>query len=84
MTVRITLSDDETTAAGIPIVPPVKRTAPREQSVPAFADWDDDQRPALLLFLADEPEIGRRFSYSGVDWEIVDYRNGWVARLLVD
>jgi hypothetical protein len=84
MTVRITLSDDEKAAGGTPVAAPVGRTVPRERSVSAFADWDDEQSPPLLLFLADEPEIGRRFSYSGVDWEIVDYRDGWVARLLVD
>ena len=84
MAVRITLSDDEPASGRLPTVPPVHRITPRELSVPAFADWDDDRLPALLLFLADEPEIGRRFRYSGVEWEIVDYRNGWVARLLVD
>jgi hypothetical protein len=84
MAVRIMLSDEDTAAAGVPFVPAGPRTAPRQSSVPAFADWDDDRSPALRLFLADEPEIGRRFSYSGVEWEIVDYRDGWVARLLVD
>jgi hypothetical protein len=78
------LSDEDNAAADAPLLPPAHRPAPRESSVPVFADWDDDRSPALQLFLADEPEIGRRFSYSGVDWEIVDYRNGWVARLLVD
>jgi hypothetical protein len=78
------LSDEDTAAAGVPILPSARPPAPRDSSVPVFADWDDDQSPALQLFLADEPEIGRRFSYSGVEWEIVDYRDGWVARLLVD
>jgi hypothetical protein len=50
---------------------------------PLLAGLDDPHVPPLLLYLADEPEIGRRFHYSGVDWEIVDYDNGWVARLIV-
>ena len=84
MNLRITLSDDEAADSGLQILPSRRRAAPRERSVPVFADWHDTDLPALLLYLADEPEIGRRFSYSGVDWEIVDYRDGWVARLLVD
>ncbi len=84
MTVRITLSDDQPTAPAVPVVPPSRRVEHPASSAPVFADWDDCEAPALLLFLPDEPEIGRRFPYSGVDWEIVDYRDGWIARLLVD
>jgi hypothetical protein len=84
MTLRITLSDDQPAAPAVPIVQPGPRVEHPAPSAPLFADWDDSGPAALLLFLPDEPEIGRRFSYSGVDWEIVDYRNGWIARLLVD
>jgi len=50
---------------------------------PLLADLDDPYVPPLLLYLGDEPEVGRRFHYSDVEWEIVDYENGWVARLIV-
>ncbi len=50
---------------------------------PAFADVNDRPSQALLLYLADEPEIGQRFTYGGADWEIVDYQDGWIARLIV-
>jgi hypothetical protein len=84
MTLRISLTDDESAAVGIPIVPSSAPSHSTGPTAPVFADWDDDQSPVLLLYLPDEPEIGLRFQYSGVDWEIVDYRDGWVARLLVD
>jgi len=37
----------------------------------------------LLLYLSEEPEIGREFEYGGARWEIVDYQDGWIARLVV-
>lgn len=48
------------------------------------ADWENPTSETLMLYLADEPRIGDEFSYHGLRWMIVDYRNGWVARLLVD
>jgi hypothetical protein len=84
MTLRILLNEDEPQSRGIAIVPPCRRAASRGDSLPAFADWDDVQVPALLLYLSDEPEVGKRFRYAEVDWEIVDYRDGWVARMMVD
>jgi len=50
---------------------------------PLLAAGDDPHVPPLLLYLGDEPEIGRRFRYYDVEWEIVDYDDGWVARLIV-
>lgn len=47
------------------------------------ADWEGRGPDALLLFVADEPGIGDRFAYAGATWEVVDYRDGWVARLVV-
>ena len=47
------------------------------------ADWGDPGSPPLLLYLAEEPEVGRVFEYGGAHWEIVDYQDGWVARLVV-
>jgi len=84
MTLRITLSEDESVVPGPSIVPAGNRSAASQWTVPVFADWDNDQAPALLLYLSEEPEIGLQFRYSGVDWEIVDYRDGWIARLLVE
>jgi hypothetical protein len=48
------------------------------------ADWDDSEAEPLMLYVAEEPRVGLEFSYHGLSWQIVDYRNGWVARLLVD
>jgi hypothetical protein len=83
MSLRIEFTDDTPPAA-----PPQPRLTVRQPSVdappgPAFADWNDPTAPALLLYLAEEPEIGHRFSYGGASWEIVDYHDGWVARLVV-
>ena len=48
------------------------------------ADWEDSMAEPLMLYVAEEPRVGLEFSYHGLSWEIVDYRNGWVAKLLVD
>jgi hypothetical protein len=47
-------------------------------------DWEDSTGEPLMLYVADEPRVGLEFSYHGLDWQIVDYRDGWIARLLVD
>ena len=47
------------------------------------ANWERPSAEAMLLYVAEEPRIGYEFSYFGLRWEIVDYREGWVARLLV-
>ncbi|MFV2071460.1 MAG: hypothetical protein ACC742_02255 [Thermoanaerobaculales bacterium] len=47
-------------------------------------DWDRDSTDHLMLYLAEEPQIGLDFSYLGLRWQIVDYRDGWIARLVVD
>jgi hypothetical protein len=83
MTLRIRLHDDE---GGVPMSferTKVRTPQPAYQRKPAFLDWDDTRSPAMLLYLPDEPEIGKRFLYGGVEWEIVDYRDGWIARLVV-
>jgi len=49
----------------------------------AHADWESSTDDGLKLYLSDEPGIGDEFSYNGVRWQIIDYRDGWVARLLV-
>ena len=49
----------------------------------AHADWESSHDESLMLFLSEEPAIGHEFSYNGVRWQIIDYRDGWVARLLV-
>ena len=48
------------------------------------ADWEDSETEPLMLYVAEEPRVGLEFFYHGLSWKIVDYRNGWVARLLVD
>lgn len=48
------------------------------------ADWEDSKAEPLMLYVAEEPRVGLEFAYHGLSWQIVDYRNGWVARLLVE
>jgi len=48
------------------------------------ADWEDSKDEPLMLYVAEEPSVGLEFDYHGLSWQIVDYRDGWVARLLVD
>jgi hypothetical protein len=50
----------------------------------ALADWDRPSRSILKLYLEDEPEIGQVFYYNGLEWQIVEYRDGWIARLIVE
>jgi len=77
VTLRITLGED--TAEGRP----TRRPATVREPGAATADFGDPGAPPLLLYLADEPEIGREFEYGGARWEIVDYQDGWIARLVV-
>ncbi len=83
MTLRITYTDEAPPASRESTSPSVRQPTPHYGSGPAFADWDDGQVQALLLYLPDEPQIGHRFEYGGATWEIVDYHDGWVARLVV-
>jgi hypothetical protein len=48
------------------------------------ADWEDSTTEPLMLYVAEEPRVGLEFSYHGLEWEIVEYRDGWIAKLLVD
>jgi hypothetical protein len=80
---RISLGEETPGQQPAPRPPAVREPVAASASGPAFADWDDPRNPPLLLYLADEPELGREFEYGGARWEIVDYRDGWVARLLV-
>ena len=47
-------------------------------------DWEGSTPDALMLYVAEEPRVGLEFSYHGLEWEIVEYREGWIAKLLVD
>jgi hypothetical protein len=83
MTLRISYCDgdlvDDTISERVAGTAPMPSYGPG----PAYAEWDDGRRSGLLLYLADEPEIGRRFTYGGVEWEIIDYHDGWIAQLVV-
>ena len=46
-------------------------------------DWEDSATDSLMLYISEEPRVGLEFSYHGLEWEIVEYRDGWVAKLLV-
>ena len=83
MTLRIGLCDSDPPGLGGPAAVSELPTGNRRTAEPLLASLDDPYAPPLLLFVADEPEIGKRFHYLGVEWEIVDYDNGWVARLIV-
>ena len=48
------------------------------------ADWHDSEAEPLILYVAEEPRVGLDFTYHGLSWQIVDYRDGWIAKLLVD
>ncbi len=36
-----------------------------------------------MLYVAEEPRIGDEFSYNDLRWRVIDYRDGWIAELLV-
>ena len=84
MEMRIVLDE-----GGPPAVPTLRRRGrrPRRPQRALTAVVHDEksreQRP-LLLYLADEPAVGTRFRYQDLDWEVVEYRDGWLARLVVD
>ncbi len=81
MNTRIELDDS---GPGIPSAP-VEWDAPPAPCARQFAhiDWERSTADGMKLYLSEEPRIGDEFSYNGVRWQIVDYRDGWVARLLV-
>ena len=76
---------DETESENLTVLPIGSGTAPASPVSPhlAHADWESQTDDSLMLYLAEEPQIGAEFSYNGLEWRIVDYRDGWVARLLV-
>lgn len=83
MTLRILL--DET--GGGPTLPPLAPRPARHAAPVAvtLANGEpEDAQSVMLLTLYDQPEVGKRFRYQDLEWEIVEYRNGWLARLVVD
>lgn len=46
-------------------------------------EWQNPSSEILMLYVAEEPCVGLEFSYHGLNWEIVEYRNGWIARLVI-
>ena len=88
MPIRITFDPQGHVAAGPAVRAPRSVRAPRHRAPHrgpdvALLDWTSTGRQ-LLLHLRDEPAIGLRFRYNGLAWEIVDYRDGWIARLLTE
>lgn len=83
MNPRIAL--DENASERLSVTPTGSENLPSPSVSPqlAHADWESPTNDTLLLYLAEEPQIGAEFSYNGFEWRIVDYRDGWVARLLV-
>lgn len=60
---------------------PATRPGPSRHLV--LADWEAQNSDALMLYLSGEPRIGEEFSYNDLRWKVIDYRDGWVAELLV-
>lgn len=81
VTLRIMLSEED--GNGAPMGAAVRQPGAAFRPPPAANERDLADENPLLLYLADEPEIGREFTYGGARWEIVDYQDGWVARLVV-
>ncbi len=76
---------DETASENLTVAPTGRGNPPASPLLRhlAHADWESPTDDTLMLYLAEEPRIGAEFSYNGLRWRIVDYRDGWVARLLV-
>ena len=83
MTLRITYCEEASTDTAVSGDVVNAPSVPIYGPGPAYAEWDDSRPTALLLYLADEPEIGHRFQYGGATWEIIDYHDGWIAQLVV-
>jgi len=80
---RIRLTDDSSDGHSTPRPAAVRDPVPPRGPRAPLADWGDPSAPPLLLYLAEEPEVGRVFEYGGASWEIVDYQDCWIARLVV-
>ncbi|MCG6950021.1 MAG: hypothetical protein LJE93_14010 [Acidobacteria bacterium] len=74
---------DETTPEAPDLVAPSGDSPPPIARQLFEADWQNSSASPLLLYVAEEPRVGLEFRYFGLDWRIVDYRNGWIARMLV-
>ncbi len=82
MSLRFNL--DDTVTYRPDVLPTIaKRPPPARRRQLAIADWDEATADQLILFVPDEPLIGDEFSYNGVRWQVVDYRDGWIARILL-
>jgi hypothetical protein len=75
---------DESLAEGPPLATVVSEIPPPFTRQLLDADWENSKDEPLMLYVAEEPRVGLEFSYHGLSWEIVDYRDGWVAKMLVD
>ena len=83
MSPRIHLDDSLSDA---PVDPVAELGVPPASSTRQLLDanWEKSDSEPLMLYVADEPCVGLEFSYHGLDWQIVEYSDGWVAQLLVD
>ena len=50
----------------------------------ATPDGDDSATDPLMLYVAEEPHVGLEFSYNGLDWRIVEYDDGWIAKMVME
>jgi hypothetical protein len=75
---------DESVGAASPPLATTGGEKPPAGSQLLEADWEGPASEPLMLYVAEEPHVGLEFSYHGLNWRIVDYRDGWVATLLVD
>jgi len=86
MATRILLDEAPGRAAPTRLARRVRSSARRSAGRRPVAEleWDRPRPEALLLLVAEEPAIGLRFRYAGVDWEVDGYRDGWIARMLTE
>lgn len=82
MSPRFNLDDSVAYASDVPPAV-VQGVPPARRRQLAIAEWDGATTGQLMLFVPDEPLIGDEFSYNGIRWQVVDYRDGWIARILL-
>lgn len=86
MATRILLDETPGRATPVRVARCVRSPARRRTGRRPVAEleWDRPRPDALLLLVAEEPAVGLRFRYVGIDWEVDGYRDGWIARMLTE
>jgi hypothetical protein len=80
---RITLEQDSEERREFSASRAKPETAPGPSRHLAHANWEVQNSVTLTLYFSGEPRIGEEFSYNDLRWKVIDYRDGWIAELLV-